>query len=114
VAASGEHCARIDAPIASGKLPASLVKLGLDKFTPIGVFEHVERYRVSHGAFVPVQFQRMLDAANAHQHDSSSLETIMCCGSPLPTPTAAVGCAPVTLAASTRKDSCMLSIARRT
>jgi len=187
VAASGEHCSRIDALIAAGKLPASLVRLGLDtaragwqdlvsfcnrqpehppkvvtrpdtecniiyssgttgvpkgiahshqcrmhwatdlalalryhsgaitlcslglysniswvamlatilvggtiiimrEFTPAGVFEHVERYRVSHGAFVPVQFQRMLEAAGADRHDLSSLETIMCCGSPLPAP----------------------------
>lgn len=55
-------------------------------FTPEGVFQHVERHRVSHGAFVPVQLQRMLEASGADQHDLSSLEAIMCCGSPLPPP----------------------------
>jgi acyl-CoA synthetase (AMP-forming)/AMP-acid ligase II len=185
VAASGDHCTRIDALIAEGKLPASLIRLGVDtpggnwhdyiafrdrqpanaprsvtrpetecniiyssgttgvpkgiahshqcranwandlaialryhsgaitlcslglysniswvamlstilvggtlvimrEFTPEGVFEHVEQHRVSHGAFVPVQLQRMLDAAGADRHDLSSLEAIMCCGSPLP------------------------------
>jgi long-chain acyl-CoA synthetase len=54
------------------------------EFSPDGVFEQVERHRVSHGSFVPVQLQRMLDAAGADRHDLSSLETIMCCGSPLP------------------------------
>jgi acyl-CoA synthetase (AMP-forming)/AMP-acid ligase II len=53
------------------------------EFTPGGVFEHVENHRISHGAFVPVQLQRMLEAG-ADRHDLSSLETIMCCGSPLP------------------------------
>jgi acyl-CoA synthetase (AMP-forming)/AMP-acid ligase II len=58
----------------------------MDEFTPEGVFEHIERHRVSHGAFVPVQLQRMLDTAGAERHDLSSLEAIMCCGSPLPPP----------------------------
>jgi acyl-CoA synthetase (AMP-forming)/AMP-acid ligase II len=54
------------------------------EFTPAAVFEQVERYRVSHGSFVPVQLQRMLDADGPDRHDLSSLDTIMCCGSPLP------------------------------
>jgi acyl-CoA synthetase (AMP-forming)/AMP-acid ligase II len=55
------------------------------EFTPRSVFEHVERYRISHGAFVPVQFQRMLECQGA-LHDLASLQTVMCCGSPLPPP----------------------------
>jgi acyl-CoA synthetase (AMP-forming)/AMP-acid ligase II len=50
------------------------------------VFEHIERHRVTHGAFVPVQFQRMLDYSD-RSHDISSLAAIMCCGSPLAPPT---------------------------
>lgn len=60
----------------------TLVIMG--EFTTDAVFEHIERHRVSHGAFVPVQLQRMLEATGVDRHDLSSLETIMCCGSPLP------------------------------
>jgi acyl-CoA synthetase (AMP-forming)/AMP-acid ligase II len=56
------------------------------EFTPRLVFEHIERYRVTHGAFVPVQFQRMLDYGD-RSHDVASLVAIMCCGSPLAPPT---------------------------
>jgi acyl-CoA synthetase (AMP-forming)/AMP-acid ligase II len=52
------------------------------EFTPRSVFEHIERHRVTHGGFVPVQFQRMLEYRD-HSHDVASLDTIMCCGSPL-------------------------------
>lgn len=55
------------------------------EFTPRSVFEHIERHRATHGAFVPVQFQRMLDY-NDRSHDVSSLVAVMCCGSPLPPP----------------------------
>ena len=53
------------------------------EFSPRALFEHIERYRVTHGTFVPVQFQRMLEARDLPAHDLSSLETIMCCGSPM-------------------------------
>jgi acyl-CoA synthetase (AMP-forming)/AMP-acid ligase II len=55
------------------------------EFTPRSVFEHIERYRISHSAFVPVQFQRMLDYTDT-THDVSTLQAVMCCGSPLPPP----------------------------
>jgi len=48
------------------------------------IFEHIERHRITHGAFVPVQLQRMLECTEAAGRDVSTLETIMCCGSPLP------------------------------
>jgi acyl-CoA synthetase (AMP-forming)/AMP-acid ligase II len=54
------------------------------EFSAAGVFEHIERFRITHGAFVPVQLQRMLDCPDAAGRDVSSLESIMCCGSPLP------------------------------
>ncbi|MGH8315438.1 MAG: class I adenylate-forming enzyme family protein, partial [Steroidobacterales bacterium] len=53
-------------------------------FSAAGAFEHIERHRITHGTFVPVQLQRMLDHAKAAQRGASSLESIMCCGSPLP------------------------------
>jgi acyl-CoA synthetase (AMP-forming)/AMP-acid ligase II len=184
IAASGDHCARIDALVASGALPAALVKLGVDSpragwvefadwldaqsvevpavtvapdtecniiyssgttalpkgivhthacrmhwatdlglalryhsgavtlcslglysniswatmlatilmggtlvvmpaFSAEGLLEHVERHRVTHGGFVPVQFQRLLEHPDLDRRDISSLQTIMCCGSPL-------------------------------
>jgi acyl-CoA synthetase (AMP-forming)/AMP-acid ligase II len=56
------------------------------EFGARALMEHIERYRATHGVFVPVQFQRMLDARDLPVHNVSSLETIMCCGSPM-TPT---------------------------
>jgi acyl-CoA synthetase (AMP-forming)/AMP-acid ligase II len=44
----------------------------------------IEHYRVTHGTFVPVQFQRMMESSAVREHDLSSLQSIMCCGSPLP------------------------------
>jgi acyl-CoA synthetase (AMP-forming)/AMP-acid ligase II len=46
----------------------------------------IEQYRVTHGGFVPVQFQRLLELPGVGQRDFSSLQSIMCCGSPLPPP----------------------------
>jgi acyl-CoA synthetase (AMP-forming)/AMP-acid ligase II len=184
VAASGEHCARIDGLLASGDLPASLIRIGLDapaagwehypawrdaqdadaplpqvlpadecniiyssgttglpkgivhshecrmhwatdlalalryhsgaitlcslglysniswaamlatvlvggtivvmpSFTPAGLVGLVERHGVTHGGFVPVQFQRLLELPEAETRRITSLQAIMCCGSPL-------------------------------
>ena len=41
------------------------------------------RERVSHGTFVPLQLERMLAVPESGQYDLSSLDTLMCCGSPL-------------------------------
>jgi acyl-CoA synthetase (AMP-forming)/AMP-acid ligase II len=41
------------------------------------------RERVSHGTFVPLQLEKLLGVANLEGHDLSSLDTLMCCGSPL-------------------------------
>jgi acyl-CoA synthetase (AMP-forming)/AMP-acid ligase II len=43
----------------------------------------IERHRVTHGNFVPLQFQRLLEHPDLARRDLSSLQTIMCCGSPL-------------------------------
>jgi acyl-CoA synthetase (AMP-forming)/AMP-acid ligase II len=184
IAASGEHCARVDALLAAGKLPTSLVKLGLDApccgwldypcwrdaqqpgpppvqatpddecniiyssgttglpkgiahshgcrmhwatdlglalryhsgavtlcslglysniswaamlatilvggtivvmpaFSASGMVELVERHGVTHGGFVPVQFQRLLELPEPEIRRLASLQAIMCCGSPL-------------------------------
>jgi long-chain acyl-CoA synthetase len=53
-------------------------------FSAEGVLEQVERHRVTHGAFVPVQFQRLLELPAPDPASVASLQTIMCCGSPLP------------------------------
>jgi acyl-CoA synthetase (AMP-forming)/AMP-acid ligase II len=184
IAASGEHCARVDALLAAGELPTSLVKVGLDApcrgwldypcwrdaqqagpppvqatpddecniiyssgttglpkgiahshgcrmhwatdlglalryhsgaitlcslglysniswaamlatilvggtivvmpaFSASGMVELVERHGVTHGGFVPVQFQRLLELPEPEIRRLASLQAIMCCGSPL-------------------------------
>jgi long-chain acyl-CoA synthetase len=49
------------------------------------LLQQIERHRVTHGAFVPVQLQRLLESDFARR-DIGSLEALMCCGSPLPLP----------------------------
>jgi acyl-CoA synthetase (AMP-forming)/AMP-acid ligase II len=56
----------------------------MSEFATASIFEHIERYHITHGAFVPVQLQRMLECTEAANRDMSTLETLMCCGSPLP------------------------------
>jgi acyl-CoA synthetase (AMP-forming)/AMP-acid ligase II len=58
----------------------------MPSFTPANLLEHFARYRVTHGTFVPVQLRRLLELEDLGAHDRSSLQTIMCCGSPLPPP----------------------------
>jgi long-chain acyl-CoA synthetase len=53
-------------------------------FSAAGMLEQVERHRVTHGAFVPVQFQRLLELPAPDPASVASLRTIMCCGSPWP------------------------------
>jgi acyl-CoA synthetase (AMP-forming)/AMP-acid ligase II len=43
----------------------------------------IARERISHGTFVPVQLQSMLAVSDLERHDLSSLDALMCCGSPL-------------------------------
>ncbi len=40
--------------------------------------------RITHGNFVPLQLERLLALPDLGRHDLDSLDTIMCCGSPLP------------------------------
>jgi acyl-CoA synthetase (AMP-forming)/AMP-acid ligase II len=55
----------------------------LPAFSPAALLDAIERHRISHGAFVPVQLQRLLEA-DLGARQLASLETLMCCGSPLP------------------------------
>jgi len=52
-------------------------------FEPRALLELVERERITHGAMVPVQFQRILELPDFDRYDLSSLRSLMCCGSPL-------------------------------
>jgi acyl-CoA synthetase (AMP-forming)/AMP-acid ligase II len=55
----------------------------MPSFTAEGLAETIARFRVTHGGFVPVQFQRLMESPGLGRRDFSSLQTIMCCGSPL-------------------------------
>jgi acyl-CoA synthetase (AMP-forming)/AMP-acid ligase II len=55
----------------------------MPRFEAAAAVELVERERISHGTFVPVQLERLLGVADLERHDLSSLDTFMCCGSPL-------------------------------
>ena len=55
----------------------------LREFSPRALFEHVEHHRCTHGVFVPVQLQRLYESRASMSQNLSSLETVMCCGSPL-------------------------------
>ncbi len=43
----------------------------------------IETERVTHGAFVPVQLERLLSSPARHRYRTGCLETLMCCGSAL-------------------------------
>ncbi|HUI59179.1 MAG TPA: AMP-binding protein [Steroidobacteraceae bacterium] len=53
-------------------------------FDPVAALELVESEHITHGSFVPLQLERLLGVPDVEQRDLSSLETLMCCGSPLP------------------------------
>jgi len=52
-------------------------------FEPRALLETVQRERITHGAMVPVQFQRLLELPDFDRYDLGSLRSLMCCGSPL-------------------------------
>jgi acyl-CoA synthetase (AMP-forming)/AMP-acid ligase II len=52
-------------------------------FNAAGWLQEVERWRVTHGAMVPLQFQHILEHPDCDEHDLSSIKCLMCCGSPL-------------------------------
>jgi acyl-CoA synthetase (AMP-forming)/AMP-acid ligase II len=53
------------------------------RFTEEDCLQSIARHRITHFAMVPVQYQRLLEYARFSEHDLSSLEAYMCCGSPL-------------------------------
>jgi acyl-CoA synthetase (AMP-forming)/AMP-acid ligase II len=55
----------------------------MPSFTPAGLVELIEREGVTHGGFVPVQFQRLLELPESETRRITTLQAIMCCGSPL-------------------------------
>jgi len=68
-------------------------------FEPRALLELVARERITHGAMVPLQFQRILELPDFDRYDVSSLRSLMCCGSPLP---------PALKAATVRRLDCEL------
>lgn len=55
----------------------------LPRFSIRGFIELVESAGITHGAMVPVQFQRLLADPALGEFDLTSVESLMCCGSPL-------------------------------
>ena len=56
----------------------------MSAFDAVGAVELIERERITHGTFVPVQLERLLALPGLDRYRLDSLDTIMCCGSPLP------------------------------
>ncbi len=58
----------------------------LEKFDPEGCLEAIQRYRVTHGQFVPAMFTRMLKLPEAvrNSYDVSSLQRVMHAAAPCP------------------------------
>ncbi len=55
-------------------------------FTPAALIQTIERHEVTHGGFVPVQLQRLLGLPERELGRIRTLQSIMCCGSPLAPP----------------------------
>jgi acyl-CoA synthetase (AMP-forming)/AMP-acid ligase II len=55
----------------------------LRAFSPRQALALIEAERVTHAAFVPVQLERLLAFPERRAFSTQSLETLMCCGSPL-------------------------------
>jgi fatty-acyl-CoA synthase len=58
----------------------------LEKFTPEGALEAIQKHRITHGQFVPVMFTRMLKLTESVRtsYDVSSLERVMHAAAPCP------------------------------
>ncbi len=56
----------------------------MSTYNAAAAVELIERERITHGTFVPVQLERMLALPSLESRDLCSLDTLMCCGSPLP------------------------------
>ncbi|BBZ26197.1 acyl-CoA synthetase [Mycolicibacterium madagascariense] len=65
---------------------AGITTVVLEKFSPEGALEAIQRHRVTHGQFVPVMFTRMLKLPEAvrNSYDVSSLQRVMHAAAPCP------------------------------
>ena len=52
-------------------------------FRPAAALDLIERERITHGTVVPLQIERLLSEPSVAGRDLASLDTFMCCGSPL-------------------------------
>ena len=52
-------------------------------FRPAAALDLIERERITHGTVVPLQIERLLSDPTVAGRDLASLDTFMCCGSPL-------------------------------
>jgi acyl-CoA synthetase (AMP-forming)/AMP-acid ligase II len=55
----------------------------LRHFSAQAALQTIEAAQITHGSFVPVQLERLLAAPDRAAFRTGSLETLMCCGSPL-------------------------------
>jgi acyl-CoA synthetase (AMP-forming)/AMP-acid ligase II len=55
----------------------------LRAFSPESALAVIETEKITHGAFVPVQLERLLAHPERRAFRTNRLETLMCCGSPL-------------------------------
>lgn len=53
------------------------------QFSRRNCLQVIQQQRVTHSAMVPVQLQRLLDFPDFESFDLSSIQALMCCGSPL-------------------------------
>ena len=53
-------------------------------FDPADTLVTIARERITHLGMVPVQFQRLLEHPTFESTDRTSMQAMMCCGSPLP------------------------------
>jgi len=58
----------------------------MDKWTPAGMLERIERYRVTSSHMVPTQFSRMLNLEGHASYDTSSLRHMVHSAAPCPVP----------------------------
>jgi acyl-CoA synthetase (AMP-forming)/AMP-acid ligase II len=54
------------------------------RFDAVSCLDLIQRERITHTVMVPLQYQKLLECESFADYDLSSLDTYMCCGSPLP------------------------------
>ncbi len=53
------------------------------RFDAISCFELIEREKITHTVMVPLQYQKLMECEDFGNYDLTSLDSYMCCGSPL-------------------------------